>query len=131
MSLTSPQRPQVTALARPATPPSRAPLPTGDPAQPSERSPARILWALLLARIYEIFPLRCTLCGAQMRIIAFVTGAPALQSILIHLGVPTTPPGVTRARGPPLWDQAAEPVAHWDDSPAPVPEYVFDQRLGW
>ena len=30
---------------------------------------------------------------------------------------------------PPLWDQAAEPVAHWADSPAPVPEFVFDQPL--
>ena len=30
-----------------------------------------------------------------------------------------------------LWDQAAEPVAHWADSPAPVPEFVVDQRLSW
>jgi hypothetical protein len=43
----------------------------------SGRSPARYLWALLLARIYEILPLRCTQCGAQMRIIAFITHAPA------------------------------------------------------
>ena len=53
----APQRAQLTALARPATPPSPAPLPVGDPAQHAERSPARILWALLLARIYEILPL--------------------------------------------------------------------------
>ena len=48
----SPQRAQVTALARPATPLSLAPLPAGDPAQrvPSA-PPARILRALLLARI--------------------------------------------------------------------------------
>jgi hypothetical protein len=39
-------------------PPPCAPLPAGDPAQHAERSPARILWALLLARIYEILPLR-------------------------------------------------------------------------
>lgn len=127
----SAQRTQVTALARPAAPPSRAPLPAGDPAQPPERSPARILWALLLARIYEIFPLRCTLCGAQMRIIAFITEAPTVKTILRHLGEPTTPPELARARGPPLWDPAAEPVARWDDSPAPVPEFVFDQRLSW
>lgn len=24
-----------------------------------------------------------------------------------------------------------EPVADWGDSPVPVPEYVFDQRLSW
>ena len=32
-------------------------------------SPARYLWAVLLARIYELLPLRCALCGAQMRLI--------------------------------------------------------------
>ena len=31
--------------------------------------PARFLWALLLARIYEILPLPRMLCGAEMRII--------------------------------------------------------------
>ena len=61
----SPQRAQVTAWARPATPPSPAPLPAGDPAPRPERSPARLLWALLLARIYQILPLRCMLCGGQ------------------------------------------------------------------
>ncbi len=68
---------------------------------------------------------------ADMRIIAFITGAPALQSILTRLGEPTSPPEAAPARGPPLWDQAAEPAAHWADSPAPLPEFVFDQRLGW
>jgi hypothetical protein len=41
------------ALARPATA-LAAPLPVGDPVQHTERSPARILWALLLVLIYEI-----------------------------------------------------------------------------
>ena len=86
---------------------------------------------MLLARIYEILPLRCALCGAQMRIIAFITDAPARHSILTSLGEPTTPPEVAPARGPPLWEQAPAPVALWDDTPAPVPEFVFDQRLGW
>ena len=122
---------EVTALARPATPPSPAPLPAGDPAQRPARSPARILWALLLARIYEIFPLRCTLCGGEMRLIAFVTDAAAVKTILGHWGQPTSPPEVAPARGPPLWDQAPEPRANWDDAPAPVPAFVFDQRLGW
>jgi len=35
----------------------------------------RYLWAVLLARFYEIFPLRCSRCGTEMRIIAFVTDA--------------------------------------------------------
>jgi len=97
----APQRPQVTALARPATPPSPALPPVGDPAQRSERSPARYLWALLLARIYEILPLRCALCGAEMHIIAFITAAPAVHTILRHLGEPTIPPASGPGTRPP------------------------------
>jgi hypothetical protein len=124
----APQRAQVSALARQPAPP----LPKLADASPAPaRSPARYLWAVLLARILEILPLRCALCGAQMRLIAFVTDPPAVKSILTHLGEPTTPPQVARARGPPLWDPAPEPVANWDEAPAPVPDFVFDQRLSW
>jgi hypothetical protein len=28
-----------------------------------------------------------------------------------------------------MWEQAAQ--FHWDDTPAPAPEYVFDQRVSW
>ena len=122
----SPQRPLVIALARQPAPP----LPKAADASHA-RSPARYLRALLLARIFEVFPLRCELCGAQMRLIAFVTDPPAVKSILTHLGEPTTAPQLARARGPPLWDPAPEPLANWDEAPAPVPEFVFDQRLGW
>jgi hypothetical protein len=51
-----------------------------------------------LARIYPILPLRCTLCGGEMRIIAFVTDAAALKTILEHLGEPSAPPEVAPAR---------------------------------
>jgi hypothetical protein len=34
---------------------------------------AHYLWAVLMARIYEVFPLLCPICGGQMRIIAFIT----------------------------------------------------------
>ena len=64
-----------------------------------------------------------------MRIIAFVTDRPAIHCILSSLGEPTAPPEVAPARGPPLWEQAAQ--FHRDDIPAPVPEYVFDQRVSW
>jgi hypothetical protein len=86
---------------------------------------------VLLARIYEILPLHCGRCGAQMRLIAFVTDPLAVKTILGHLPEPITPPAVARARGPPLWDPVTEPVANWDHAPAPVPEFVFDQRLSW
>ena len=32
-----------------------------------------------MARIYEVFPLRCPLCGADMRLIAVVTAPPAIK----------------------------------------------------
>jgi hypothetical protein len=64
-----------------------------------------------------------------MRNIAFVTAAPTIHSILTYLGEATAAPEVATARGPPLWEQAAQ--LHWDDTPAPAPEYVFDQRVSW
>jgi len=40
------------------------------PAKPKSRPPSHYLWAALIARIYEVFPLLCPMCGGQMRIIA-------------------------------------------------------------
>ena len=71
----------------------------------AHRSPARYLWAILLARIYEAFPLTCPGCGAEMRIIAFVTATAQVQRILKHIGEPSTPPRIAPARGPPLWEE--------------------------
>ena len=115
----APLRAQVIALARqpPASLPQAAPLPHAP-----VPSPARYVWALLLARIYEVLPLRCALCGAQMRIIAFITDAPAGSNPSSPtLASPPAAPEVAPARGPPLWEQAAQPLAHWEHAPAPVP----------
>jgi hypothetical protein len=84
------------------------PLPTqAEPAQPvPPKRPARYLWAVLMARIYEEFPLLCPLCGGQMRIIAFITHSADIRHILEHTGAETKPPRINPARGPPLWDGA-------------------------
>ena len=63
---------------------------------------AHCLWAVLVARIYEVFHLLCPLCGGQMRIIAFITYIADSRQILEHIGVETEPPRITPARGPPL-----------------------------
>ena len=63
-------------------------------------SPARYLWAMLLARIYESAPLACPQCGADMRNIAFVTDGVLVRRILTHIGEPTDPPRI--APGAPL-----------------------------
>jgi hypothetical protein len=55
-----------------------------------------------LARNYEVLPLGCPLCGAEMRvIIAFITDPVAVRAILAHLCEPA-PPRIMPVRGPTL-----------------------------
>jgi hypothetical protein len=82
----APLRTAVTALAPGAT--TALPAPNQEPAtEAAHRRAARYAWALLLARIYEVYPLVCPDCGGAMRIIAFITDAPTVRDILDHLGV--------------------------------------------
>ena len=76
--------------------------PTPKPAPPKRA--AYYLWAALIARIYEVFPLLCPLCGGQMRIIAFITHSADIRNIMEHIGVACEPPQISPARGPPLWE---------------------------
>jgi hypothetical protein len=59
----------------------------------------------MIARICEVFPLLCQLCGEQMRLIAFITHSAYIRHILEHIGVASEPPHIAPARGPPLWDE--------------------------
>ena len=96
------------------------------------RSRCSSLWAALLARIYEVFPLLCPRCGHDMRIIAFVTDPASIDRILSHIGEPTTVPAIAPARAPPLWEFALDQTpAHDFDTSDPAPEFEFDQRLSW
>ena len=100
----------------------------------------RYLWAILLARIFETFPLSCPHCAGEMRIIAFVTDPASIQAILAHMGEPTRAPTPAPARDPPAWvnkidggeamDLQAEP-AGIDPLAQPEHEYIFDQRIAW
>ena len=92
--------------------------------------------SLVMARIYETFPLVCPICRGQMRIIAFITDAGTVRKILDHIGESALPPRISPARGPPLWEAAtAQEQAgndpEWDRSAQPVPEFEFDQRIAW
>ena len=62
------------------------PLPTPAQLVPPKR-PAHYLWAVLIGRIYEVFPLVCPICGGQMRIIAFITHSADIRQILEHIRV--------------------------------------------
>jgi hypothetical protein len=150
------------AVAGAAAPEAGNPLLTqAEPTQPVQpKRPAHYLWAVLIARIYEVFPLVCPICGGQMRIIAFVTYSADIRQILDHIGVETEPPRITPARGPPLWDGCDAPmgegveVGHhisgrwhlwcdapmgegvevepdWDEAAQPAPDFEVDQRVSW
>ena len=54
----------------------------------------RYLWATLLARIYEAFPLQCPSCHSQMRIIAFINDAGNVKKILDRIGESTQSPRI-------------------------------------
>ncbi len=153
----SPHRAEVTDMAQPAKQvvvqtepaitgegaPGVVPLGHASPPAPElappKRSKAHYLWAVLIARIYEVFPLLCPLCGGQMRLIAFITEGTQIRRILDHIGVDSEPPHISPARGPPLWDDCdaqmddgaqIEP-ADWDLTAQPAPDYEVDQRINW
>jgi hypothetical protein len=44
-----------------------------------------MLWAQLLARIYEVVPLLCPVCGGGMRIISCITLPATIERILLQL----------------------------------------------
>lgn len=110
-----------------------APEPTSPP-----KRPAHYLWAVLIARIYEVFPLVCPICNGHMRIIAFITHSADIRHILDHIGVDAEPPHITPARGPPLWDdcdaqagEGSQIEPDWDLAAQPSPDFELDQRISW
>jgi hypothetical protein len=105
---------------------------------PPKRWPAHYLWAVLIARIYEVFPLLCPMCGGQMRIIAFITQSADIRQILDHIEVDSQPPRISAARGPPLWEdcdaqagEGGQGEPDWDLAAQPAPDYEVDQRFNW
>jgi hypothetical protein len=112
------------------------------PVKPKPRPPSHYLWAALMARIYEVFPLICPMCGGQMRIIAFITFSADIHKILEHIGVEPEAPRITPARGPPLWDECGaqesqeqgegvEAEPDWDLVNQSAPDYSDDQHTAW
>ncbi len=150
----SPLRAAVTALAQ--SPPRQAEQATmsegalrvvtlghaslrlAEPATPKQ-SKAYYLWTVLIARIYEVFPLLCPLSGGQMRLIAFITEGTQIRKIPDHIGVDSEPPHIAPARGPPLWcdcdaqmdDGAQIEPADWGLAAQPAPDFGVDQRISW
>ena len=105
--------------------------PQAAPTEPTHRQAARYVWALLLARIYEVPPLLCPQCDGAMKIIAFIAETVVIREILAHLGEPKSPPRLMPARGPPLWEMPGSEPAKGDPRAQPQPDYEFDQRIAW
>jgi hypothetical protein len=114
--------------------PQIEPAPAGEPSEPGEgawRSPARYLWAVLIARVYEAFPLTCPVCSAELHLIAFITEPRSVQRLLEAIGEPSRAPCAAPARAPPGLEPTACPPPGWDPLAQPGPEYVFDQTVSW
>jgi hypothetical protein len=80
-----------------------APVPA-DTDDEAFRRRARLTWAALIKRAYEIDPLLCSYCGGKMKIIAFITEHATVTHILQHIGMPAQRPEPL-AHSPPLQDE--------------------------
>ena len=78
-------------------------VPPDDEVSRAERRRLRRQWAELIRRVYESDPLVCA-CGAQMRLVSFITEAPVVRKILAHLKRTGSDP----ARAPPRLDAIPE-----------------------
>jgi hypothetical protein len=57
-------------------------------------------WATLLRRSLSVDALECPECSGRLRVLAVITEREPVQRILAHLGLPTEPPPLARARDP-------------------------------
>jgi len=74
----------------------------------------RVDWATLLRRSFSVDVLECPKCHGRLRMIAVITEREAARRILTHLGLPTEPPPIARARDPTEEDIDDEVAAQLD-----------------
>ncbi|MEO1886304.1 MAG: transposase [Methyloprofundus sp.] len=90
------------------------------------------IWAMLLAKIFEINPLLCPSCGGEMKMIAFVTETEPIRKILRHIGELDHAPSISPSRDPPVFYAEIDQTQSWDDHAAKaITEYEFDQTVSW
>ena len=58
----------------------------------TESAPARMSWARLLKRVFDIDIEHCPNCAGALKIIAAIEDPPVIARILTHLGLPTRAP---------------------------------------
>jgi hypothetical protein len=67
---------------------------------------ARMGWARLLKRVFEIDLEHCPQCSGEFRIIAAIEAPDVISSILTHLGLPARAPPRSPAQLPALFQAA-------------------------
>ena len=74
--------------------PAPAPPATESPSEDAhgQGAPARMSWARLLKRVFDIDVEHCPNCGAALKIIAAIEDPPVIVKILSHLGLSTRGP---------------------------------------
>lgn len=74
----------------------------GSKSPSAERNASRACWARLLRKVFEVDPLICRRCGAEMKVIAVLTEPKVVDKILRHLQekADRAPPGDLPAWGP-------------------------------
>ena len=96
----------------------RAKLPTADDAEIPEsdyqREFTKSSWAACVKRIYEIDPLECPKCKAQMRILAFIQNEHSIKDIMKSQGIPDfqAPPPIPRFIDT---SEAIDEIPHYDE----------------
>jgi hypothetical protein len=78
-------------------PPERATETSSENAH-AQGPPARMSWAQLLKRVFDIDIEHCPNCGGALKIIAAIEDPPVIVKILSHLGLPTRAPPRSPAR---------------------------------
>ena len=62
---------------------------------------SRVTWARLLKRVFDVDVETCGVCGGKVKIIAAIKEVEVIKKILDHIGMPSVPPEIASARGPP------------------------------
>jgi len=86
---------------------------------------------VLIARIYEVSPLVCPNCGADMRIIAFIEDIEPVRRILSCVGEPVESPRIHPPRAPPDWPEFDQTITLDEDFNQDIGDWRFDQTVNW
>jgi len=76
--------------AAPAADGTPMPRQQGDADESTRR--ARLSWAKLIHRVYEVDPLLCPFCGAEMKVLAFIVEFATAKAIGRSLELPAQEP---------------------------------------